>query len=105
MMRSNSGTCFATSIDQTISGFPLSGRTFLPGTDLLPPRAGITAIIRFPFSKTKAPAWSFDVPARADPTQSVERLAVLAPFSEVDPGVFTDRKYANTPIGAFDLRD
>jgi len=41
-------------IDQTSSGFPLSGRTFFPGTDLLPPRAGITAMTRFPFSMDAA---------------------------------------------------
>src|ERR1019366_4142937 len=43
-------TCRATSIDQASNGFPPSDRMFFPGTDLLPPRAGITAISRFPSS-------------------------------------------------------
>src|SRR5690554_4861713 len=42
IMRAFNPVSSAASIVQQISGFPASGRTFLRGNRLLPPRAGIT---------------------------------------------------------------
>src|SRR5580704_4680471 len=103
-MRSISPTCRATSIDQASSGFPPSGRMFFPITDLLPPLAGMTAMTRFPFSMKRSTS-SFNTTTRAQSAKAVERLAVLGPFSRVDPGIFANREDANAPSGILDPFD
>ena len=78
-----------------------SDRMFFPGTDLLPPRAGMTAMTRFPFSiGCGAPASSFNIRPRAQSAEAVERLAIFGPFAGVNPGILADRENADAPAGS-----
>src|SRR6476620_5859002 len=102
-MRSICLTCFATSIDQASRGLPCNGLMFFPGIDLLPPRAGTTAMTRFPFSMIVVVLdSSFDCGARREYAKMIDRFSVFCPLSRVDPGILANWKDADTTAGVLD---
>jgi len=61
--------------------------------DLLPPRAGITAMTRFPFSMIVVVLdSSFNCGARREDAKMINRFAVFCPFPRVDPGILANWK-------------
>src|ERR1017187_8388442 len=106
MIRSISLPCLATSIDQASNGFPPNNRMFFPGTDLLPPRAGMTAMPRFQFIMgCVVPASSFNSRPGPQPAGVGERLSVFGPFPGIAPSILADREDADAPASLFDLLD